>query len=93
MHHLFDIADFLADHDNAVGRDVLGELHTIAVKNLAACRGDQADVDPVFFGQQQVLIGLIDLKIVHAGSKAAHEQQLHAAQQRGTAAQLGLAGV
>jgi len=85
--HRIHIARVLAHHDDPIRRGVLGDDGTVAVKQLAPGRRDQADVDPVFLGQQAKLIGLIDLHIAHAHRQPADEGRLYPAQQQGAAGQ------
>ena len=54
----------------------------VAVKDLPAGRGQQADIDPVFLGQQAELIGLIHLQIAHPGGQPAGKGQLQPAQEQ-----------
>ena len=77
---VIDIARIFAHHGDAVGRFVGGDKHAIAVENLAALWRDQANVDPVFFGQEAKLVGLIDLQVLHSQTERAGKSQLHAAQ-------------
>ena len=87
FHHRRHVARVFAHHDDPVGGNVVGKLYAVAVENLTAGGWDQADVDPVLFGEQAKLVGLIDLQIAHPRGQTAHEQQLRPAQKGSTPGQ------
>ena len=88
--HLRHVARILAHDDDAVARAVLGNRVAVAVEYLAPFGRDQADVDPVFFGEKAELVGLIDLKIAHTKGQCADKHGLQPADKHGAAAERGV---
>ncbi len=74
--HLVHVARIFADHDDAVVLFVGGNRHAVAVIDQAACGRQQADVDPVFLGQQAELIGLFDLHGLHPPAQGTDHTKL-----------------
>ncbi len=83
------VARVFAHDGDAVGGLIDGDGNAVAVENLAACRGQEADVDAVLFGEKAILIGLIDLKMSHAQAKHGHKSDLRAAEQKRAAGRGG----
>ena len=83
--HFVDVSRVLAHHRDPVGRFVGGQDRAVAVEDLPACGWDQADVDPVLFGQEAECVSLIDLQVLHPQAKRACEGQLHTAKDHAAA--------
>ena len=90
--HRIHIARVFGHDGDAVGLRVLRQDHAVAVIDLATGRGDQANVDPVFLGQQAELIGLIDLQVTHPHGKTTGKGQLQPAEKQRAAAHLAVRG-
>jgi hypothetical protein len=75
VEHRLGVAGILAHHHDPVVAPVVGQHHAGAVEDQAAGRRDQADVDPVLFGQQQIAFGLAHLQPVHAQGQDAGDRR------------------
>ena len=80
VHDRIHIIRIFAHNHNPIGRNILCQSHPVAVKYFTPGWRNEANINPIFFGQQAELVRLIDLKIIHSCSKAAHEQQLDTTQ-------------
>ena len=76
------IGGLLAHHQDAVSGAVARQRHAIAVEDAPAVGGHQAVVDPVFIGEQRVLVGIDRLQVIQATGERAEQGQLGAAQQQ-----------
>ena len=83
--HRRGVAGLLAHHRDAVVLPVAGEEHALAVEDLAAGGGEQADVDAVFLGEEAVAFVLDDLQVAHAPGERADHSGLKAEEREGAA--------
>ncbi len=75
------IADVFTDDHQMVGRTVLDDRHSIAVKNDAAGSGDLFDPNPVILGLKPVRRSLKHLELPQPGDVDHDEDQHHADKQ------------
>ena len=85
--NLVQITGILGHDNDAVRGRVLADDLPVPVINLAAFGRDKTDIDPVFFGQQAVLVGLIDLHEPHPRRQPADKGGLKPAQHQGASRQ------
>ena len=83
--HAAQIAGLLADHLDAVGRDIAGQRPAEAVEDLAARRDQQPLVGAVVLGQEREVGAALDLEMVQPCRQRPEERQLRPAQDQGAA--------
>ncbi len=85
LQHAAQIAGLLADHLDAIGRDVAGQRPADAVENLAARRDQEPLVGTVVLGQEREVGAALDLEMVEPRGERPEERQLRTAERQGTA--------